>query len=51
VWDVKTASRLVVTVLENRIVPPIFLEEPEEQLLPWMASSASLPCCVHDRQL
>jgi uncharacterized protein with ParB-like and HNH nuclease domain len=27
VWDLKTASRLVVTVLESRIVPPIYLEE------------------------
>ena len=27
VWDLKTASQLVVTVLEGRIMPPIFLEE------------------------
>jgi hypothetical protein len=27
VWDVKQASRLVVTALEKRIVPTIYLEQ------------------------
>lgn len=31
VWDLKTASHLVVTVLEARIMPPIFLEEDASQ--------------------